>query len=434
MLIRKAFSFVLFLALALLPPAVSGTASQAAHPRREPPAGKVRGPWSDARVGTRVDQKSVEPNYIQDIVTLKTLEVVAADDESVTVKASGSVNGKKKNDQKMTLPRFAPPAELKKLLDNFGRKTGQKKLWIKDKEVLCDQYERREKHPTMDVEGTRTTFISEDVPSWIVRIEDRNEGEGRLIHSMPHDTLDFTWGPEEKPAPTAVPAELPIVPATPANRALAAELMARVVKTYFSMLETDASAFDAVYTVKKGGTAVGSARSTWNSEAGRTETKISGSLGEEEADWLSTLVTLGLLQSVFTEGDNEKLFAMKVGDGYVFTDDSAVNDAVKSRQTLLSADLAQTGEVLKLANGVVRRIVRKAEKGGDRLFVTSARILIGAPGEAGRTAEYGFTFDARGGLPFVETMTISDTGLDGRTRVWVLRLDTIRFSRPGKRP
>jgi hypothetical protein len=110
------------------------------------------------------------------------------------------------------------------------------------------------------------------------------------------------------------------------------------------------------------------------------------------------------------------------------------NDAVKSRQALFSADLTQSGEVLRLANGVVRRIVRKAEKGGDRLFVASARIVIGASDAPGRTADYAFTYVSKGGLPFVGTMTISDTDTEGRTTSWVFQLDKISFSRPAKRP
>ncbi len=448
MKMRKRTASLFFLTALILLPAGAGTAAQTGAVVRQAPAGKVRGPWSDARLGTRVEMKDVEPNYFQDIVTLKSMDVVAADDDSVTVKLSGSINGKKKNDQKSVLPRFVPPSELKKLTDTWDRKTGQKKLWIKEKEVLCDVYERREKHPTEDVTGTRTTYISEQVPTWIVQVDDHNEGQGRTTDHTPHQILDFTWGPEEKTAPAkaeakpdvGVPAakpagaDLPAVPATAANRALAADLMARVIKSYYSIVETEATAFDASYLVKRDGAPVGTARSIWNSEAADTTTKFAGSLNDEEAGWLSTLAKLGLLQSVFTEGDHDRLFAVRTGDGYVFSDEQAVNEAVKSRRALLSADLTQSGEILRLANGVVRRIVRKAEKNGERLFVSSARIIIGTPDGAERTADYVFTFVAKGGLPFVGTMIIADTDLAGKTTSWVLQLDHISFTRPAKKP
>jgi len=320
-------SFLLILTAASLTAAAAGTAVQSDPQIRQPPAGKVRGPWSDARIGTRVETKDVEVNYFQDIITLKTMDVVAADDESVTVKLSGSVNGNKKNDQKGAFPRFVPPSELKKLTDTWGRKIGQKKLRIKDKDVLCDVYERREKHPTEDVVGTRTTCVSEQVPTWIVRIDDHNEGQGKTTDHTPHQILDFTWGPEEKAIPPKIeskadingpvskPADTDIsaVPATAANRALASELMARVIKTYFSIVETEATGFDASYLVKMNGAAVGTARAIWNSEAGETNTTFSGSLKDEEAGWLSTLANLGLLQSVFTEGDHDRLYAVRTG-------------------------------------------------------------------------------------------------------------------------
>ena len=330
----------------------------------------------------------------------------------------------------------------------MGSENRPKKLRIKDKDVLCDVYERREKHPTEDVVGTRTTCVSEQVPTWIVRIDDHNEGQGKTTDHTPHQILDFTWGPEEKAIPPKIeskadingpvskPADTDIsaVPATAANRALASELMARVIKTYFSIVETEATGFDASYLVKMNGAAVGTARAIWNSEAGETNTTFSGSLKDEEAGWLSTLANLGLLQSVFTEGDHDRLYAVRTGDGFVFSDEQAVNEAVKSRQALLSADLSQSGEVLRLANGVVRRIVRKAENSGGRLFVTSARIAIGAPESAARTAEYVFTFVTKGGLPFVGTMAVSDVDIEGKATAWVLQLDKISFTRPAKRP
>ena len=448
MKLRTTLPFILAMTAAFVLAAGTALSAQTEASKRQASPGKVRGPWSDARVGTRVEIKDAEVNYFQDIITLKTMEVVAADDDSVTVKVSGSVNGKKKNDQKGTLPRFAPPEELKKITEGWGPKTGRKKLRIKDKEILCDVYERREKHPTEDVVGTRTTYVSEQVPSWIVRIDDHNQGEGKTTDHTPHQILDFTWGVEEKAASpkieakpevagpdtkTAV-ADLPSVPATAANRMLASELMARIIKAYYSIVETEATAFDASYLVKKNGAHVGTARATWNSEAGETTTKFAGSLTDEEAGWLSTLTNLGLLRSVFTEGDHDRLFAVRTGDGFVFSDEQAVNETIKSRQALLSADLAQTGEVLRLANGVVRRIVRKAENSGERLFVLSARIVLSAPEGAARTADYAFAFVTKGGLPFVGTMAVSEVNLEGMKTSWVLDLDKISFTRPAKRP
>jgi hypothetical protein len=456
MKVRKANFFWVF-AVASFLAASAGIAAQNDPQKRLPPPGKVRGPWSDSRIGTRIEMKDIEVNYLQDIVTLKTMEVVAADDESVSIKLSGSVNGKMKNDQKASFPRFVPPSELNKLTDAWGRKIGQKKLTIKDKDVLCDVYERREKHPTEDVVGTRTTYVSEQAPTWIVRIDDHNEGQGRTTNTTPHQVLDFTWGPdgkavlpktETKPEKTVLPktetkpnaggtaaitagAALPSAPATAANRALASELMTRLVKTYYSIIETEATGFDASYLVKRDGVAVGTARSTWNSEAGETKTKFAGSLNESDAGWLSTMANLGLLQSVFTEGDHDRLFAVRTGDGYVFSDEQAVNDTVKSRQALLSADLTQSGEVLRLANGVVRRIVRNGEKNGEKLFVRSARIIIDAS-DGARTVNYAFTFVTKGGLPFIGTMTVADKGVNGKTTSWVLALDTISFTRPAK--
>jgi hypothetical protein len=153
----------------------------------------VCGPWADAGVGTRAVVRDVQPNPLEDIVIEKTTEVVAADERSVTVKVSGSVNGKPRKDQQGVIQRFLPPSELEKASAQWGKKEGRETLKIGDKQVECDVYRKREKHPTRDVMGVQTTYVSEDVPSWIVRIVKQYSGEGKTTEVVPYAVLNFSW-------------------------------------------------------------------------------------------------------------------------------------------------------------------------------------------------------------------------------------------------
>ena len=230
----------------------------------------------------------------------------------------------------------------------------------------------------------------------------------------------------------AAPALFQDVPKTEANRKLAADLLRRIIQAYYSVVETEATGFDAAFAVLKNGVSAGRAKSAWDSDAGETTTKYQGSLAEDDARWLETIANLGLFQSVFTEGDHDQLFAMQTGDGFLLSDYRAANETVLSRQVVISSDLAESGEYLRMRNGVVRRIVRKARKNGERLFVVTARILIETPEGAKRSDDYAFQFALKDGLPFPEKMNIADVDTDGVSTAWTLNLDQVSFARPAK--
>jgi hypothetical protein len=130
-----------------------------------------------------------------DIVIEKTTEVVAADERSVTLKVSGTTNGKRQKDQQGVLQRFALSSELEKASAQWGQKEGRETLKIGDKQVECDIYRKREKHPSRDIEGVQTTYVSKDVPSWVVRVVKKYSGEGKTMEVIPYSLLSFTWGP-----------------------------------------------------------------------------------------------------------------------------------------------------------------------------------------------------------------------------------------------
>lgn len=443
--------------------AFPGPAFQAGPPEIPVPAGKARGPWTDARVGTIVKTKDVEPMILEDAITLRTLEVVAADDTTVTIKASGTARGRKMAEQTKTLPRFLSPAELQTLTSGWGRKIETKMASCGGQDVRCDFYERKETRASDNAEGTRITVVSEQVPTWIVRVIDSLRSDDDVKSRVPHEVVSFTWGPAVNPAPAKTdpapvpppasqptpppkteapsrsapasapgPAEFPDVPKTAENRALAADVMARLAKEAYTILDTDVTAFDARFAVVKNEAPAGSVRAAWSSEAGQTTAKYQGRLDADGAGWLQTLTTMGLLQSIFTEGDQGRLFGRRTEDGgYVLSDYEAVNEAVASRQVLISADRTQTGEILKLRSGDLRRIVRQARLDGNRLFVKTARILIQAPDGGRRSADFAFETVVKSGIPFVGRMTISDTATDGTKTVWRLDLDSVSFTRPG---
>jgi hypothetical protein len=171
------------------------TMAQSKPSHRKPPEGMVSGPWADAVVGTRAAVREVQPNITGDVVIEKTTEVVAADERSVTVKVTGTTNGKRQKDQQGVLQRFVSPSDLEKASAQWGRKEGRETLKIGDKQVECDIYRKREKHPTRDIEGVQTTYVSENVPSWVVRVVKKYSGEGKTMEVIPYSLLSFTWGP-----------------------------------------------------------------------------------------------------------------------------------------------------------------------------------------------------------------------------------------------
>ena len=182
----------IFMALSLT--MTDNTMAQSKPSRRKPPEGMVSGPWANAVVGTRAVVRDVQPNPLGDMVIEKTTDVVAADERSVTVRVTGSVNGNRQKDQQGVLQRFMSPSELKTASAQWGQKEGRETLKIGDKQVECDVYRRREKHPTQDITGVQTTYVSEDVPSWIVRVVKKYSGEGKTTEVVPYTILSFTWG------------------------------------------------------------------------------------------------------------------------------------------------------------------------------------------------------------------------------------------------
>jgi hypothetical protein len=167
--------------------------AQARPARRQAPEGMVLGPWADAGIGTRITNRDIQPNPLKDIVIESTMEVVAADESSVTIKASGSVNGKSRGEQQKSVQRFISPSELEKTRSAWGRKEGQEKIAIGDKQVQCDIYRRTEKDPARDATVVQTTYVSEDVPSWIVRVVNQWESGGKSGKTVYHEILSFTW-------------------------------------------------------------------------------------------------------------------------------------------------------------------------------------------------------------------------------------------------
>lgn len=185
-------ALVMFMAFCLTTTDVA--MAQSKPPHRQPPEGLLSGPWADAVVGTRVVVREVQPNPLGDIVIDKTIEVMGADDRSLTVKHSGTVNGKQQKDQQGVIQRFMSPSELQKASAQWGQKDGRRTLTIGDKQVACDVYTKREKHPSKDIMGEQTTYVSEDVPSWIVRIVREYRGEGKTMEVVPYQIVSFTWG------------------------------------------------------------------------------------------------------------------------------------------------------------------------------------------------------------------------------------------------
>jgi hypothetical protein len=129
-----------------------------------------RGPWADAKVGTRVQFK-LEGGMMQ------SQEVVKADANAVTVQTSLSVEGVKPTQSEM--PRLHSPQESRANSEALGRKTGEENLRIGEQDFPCTVYQKE--MPLGKRKITNKTWLCTEVPGWICRVDNDASGEMKTI-------------------------------------------------------------------------------------------------------------------------------------------------------------------------------------------------------------------------------------------------------------
>lgn len=149
-------------------PVVSEPPAKAEVVVPEPPAGYVKGPWGDAKVGNRLMIETVRPSPFGAVPVTVWMEVMKADEKSVTVKTTGMEGGKVRQSGESARPRFISKGEYEKLLKNEGEKQSDTTIEISDKKYKCEIYKKEVRAK----DGSRVegwTYISKEVPGWILR-------------------------------------------------------------------------------------------------------------------------------------------------------------------------------------------------------------------------------------------------------------------------
>jgi hypothetical protein len=158
-----------------LPPRITGgpEATASAPATTQPatgPAATEKGPWADSQVGTSVTL-TVAGNRT------RTLEVLGVDANSVTIRSAIDVENVKPTTSQV--PRMYTPEVMIAIMESYGKKSGQEKLKIGQKDCPCDVYER-----VVYLAGRKVvnrTWICKEVPGWEVRVDNDASGEVKTI-------------------------------------------------------------------------------------------------------------------------------------------------------------------------------------------------------------------------------------------------------------
>jgi len=156
-------------------PVVSEPPAKAEVVVPEPPAGYVKGPWSDAKVGNRLMIETLRPSPLGAVPVTIWMEVMKADEKSVTVKATGMEGGKVRQSGESARPRFISKGEYEKLLKNEGEKQSNTTMEISGTKYNCEIYKKEIRAK----DGSRVealTYLSKEVPGWIVKRQSSRAG------------------------------------------------------------------------------------------------------------------------------------------------------------------------------------------------------------------------------------------------------------------
>ena len=134
----------------------------------EPPTGYVKGEWADARAGTHLRIETFRPAVFENVPVTLFMDVIKADEKTVTVKTTGMEEGKVVREGERVQQRFIPKEQFEKGLKDLGEKERDATIEISGKEYKCEVY-RKDARLEDGTEVQRRTYVCWGIPTWAVR-------------------------------------------------------------------------------------------------------------------------------------------------------------------------------------------------------------------------------------------------------------------------
>ena len=126
------------------------------------------GEWADARAGTHLRIETFRPAVFENVPVTLFMDVIKADEKTVTVKTTGMEEGKVVREGERVQQRFIPKEQFEKGLKDLGEKERDATIEISGKEYKCEVY-RKDARLEDGTEVTRRTFVCWGIPTWAVR-------------------------------------------------------------------------------------------------------------------------------------------------------------------------------------------------------------------------------------------------------------------------
>jgi hypothetical protein len=148
---------------------VSAIEETSAQAKRAAAEGEVNGGWGEAEVGDWIEYDYLVSGFGEYLNYSAVVEVIAANDKSLTIKKKITDDKFKSKSTEMTQPRFVKKEDFEKALAQYGRKENTAVVEVSGKKLLCDVYKKTIK--TEDGSQVSTwTHLCWYVPNWLVRV------------------------------------------------------------------------------------------------------------------------------------------------------------------------------------------------------------------------------------------------------------------------
>ena len=148
---------------------VSAIEETSAQAKRAPAEGEILSGWGEGEVGDWIEYDYLVPSVLGNLNYSAVVEVIAANDKSLTIKKRTTDDKFKSTATEMTQPRFAKKEDFEKILAQYGRKEKTAVVEVSGKKLLCDVYKKTTKAEDGS-QITRWTHICWYVPNWLVRV------------------------------------------------------------------------------------------------------------------------------------------------------------------------------------------------------------------------------------------------------------------------
>jgi hypothetical protein len=230
---------------------------------------------------------------------------------------------------------------------------------------------------------------------------------------------------DEGDSETAVVSQVE-VPRTQEAMKLAQQVIARLRKSYYFLKDTGTGSFQASFSAKGQGLAIGTLKASWEAKTGRVSAKFEGKPGYKHWDWFEQLSWAGLSSSLARSFVPRGLYAAQTDEGYLIADYSPGPSEAKWVRTSVPNNLLQIRKIIHLPNDQENETLWEAKESRGKNYLASMTIIARVPDEPERKVDFTFTYTTRYGPPFVRRLAIEDSGL-GEEGSWVLELENVSF-------